>query len=378
MKSDANTDSGACLPLARAADGRLLPSFSERAVVRALAVSGPEKGRWIVCRVIEAKPFGIYHLRTLPKVGGDEHVAREGETPEQIAAACGVSLAGILALNARRRRGLSHDSRLSRGEVIELPNGLEGPQDLFDVPAEYIQTVEEGIVDGSDTAKVAVNQRDRSGTGEAKGRSFHRWEGYDPFAAEEVTSSSNEVGGEPRGSGGDKPADGQQERCSERGGFCRVPTQPSVATLSQQFEVRRRQQRQRLPAPTNIFARIQQEIEDQAYARELEAENRRHAEHAEAEQRIREACLALGAPWQPDEEATNCPLCSREFDLFLWQHHCRACGAVVCDDCSLHRAPCVGWEDLERVCDECMPKLAQQNAFLATTTPAEDREPVEV
>ncbi|ODQ50222.1 hypothetical protein SAICODRAFT_85192 [Saitoella complicata NRRL Y-17804] len=42
-------------------------------------------------------------------------------------------------------------------------------------------------------------------------------------------------------------------------------------------------------------------------------------------------------PWQPDDEASRCPLCSRPFTFFLRRHHCRLCGRVICDDCSDHR-----------------------------------------
>ncbi|BFZ64693.1 carboxypeptidase Y-deficient [Saitoella coloradoensis] len=42
-------------------------------------------------------------------------------------------------------------------------------------------------------------------------------------------------------------------------------------------------------------------------------------------------------PWQPDDEAPHCHLCSRPFTFFLRRHHCRLCGRVVCDDCSDHR-----------------------------------------
>ena len=41
--------------------------------------------------------------------------------------------------------------------------------------------------------------------------------------------------------------------------------------------------------------------------------------------------------WQPDMEATECPICKRPFTWIFRRHHCRKCGRVVCNDCSPHR-----------------------------------------
>ena len=41
--------------------------------------------------------------------------------------------------------------------------------------------------------------------------------------------------------------------------------------------------------------------------------------------------------WQPDSEASECPICKRPFSLLFRRHHCRKCGRVVCNDCSPHR-----------------------------------------
>jgi pimeloyl-ACP methyl ester carboxylesterase len=41
--------------------------------------------------------------------------------------------------------------------------------------------------------------------------------------------------------------------------------------------------------------------------------------------------------WIPDSAATFCVLCAEEFSLLRRKHHCRKCGGVVCDACSLHR-----------------------------------------
>ncbi|KAK5663368.1 hypothetical protein OQA88_3796 [Cercophora sp. LCS_1] len=41
--------------------------------------------------------------------------------------------------------------------------------------------------------------------------------------------------------------------------------------------------------------------------------------------------------WQPDAEATYCPICHTQFSIFVRKHHCRKCGRVVCNSCSPHR-----------------------------------------
>lgn len=41
--------------------------------------------------------------------------------------------------------------------------------------------------------------------------------------------------------------------------------------------------------------------------------------------------------WQPDAEASKCPICSTIFSLWYRKHHCRKCGRVVCANCSPHR-----------------------------------------
>ncbi|CAK4031783.1 fyve zinc finger [Lecanosticta acicola] len=42
-------------------------------------------------------------------------------------------------------------------------------------------------------------------------------------------------------------------------------------------------------------------------------------------------------PWQPDSEATKCPVCNTDFGIFFRKHHCRKCGRVICSNCSTHR-----------------------------------------
>lgn len=41
--------------------------------------------------------------------------------------------------------------------------------------------------------------------------------------------------------------------------------------------------------------------------------------------------------WQPDIEASDCPICGHRFNFWYRKHHCRKCGRVVCANCSPHR-----------------------------------------
>lgn len=41
--------------------------------------------------------------------------------------------------------------------------------------------------------------------------------------------------------------------------------------------------------------------------------------------------------WQPDAEASKCPICGISFSFWYRKHHCRKCGRVVCASCSPHR-----------------------------------------
>lgn len=87
--------------------------------------------------------------------------------------------------------------------------------------------------------------------------------------------------------------------------------------------------------------------------------------------------------WQPDHEATHCPVCHTEFGMFYRRHHCRKCGRVVCATCSPHRItiprqyivqppnpfyedeanpgspggsnPALGGGEVVRVCNPCVP-----------------------
>ncbi|EEY65169.1 uncharacterized protein PITG_16365 [Phytophthora infestans T30-4] len=66
------------------------------------------------------------------------------------------------------------------------------------------------------------------------------------------------------------------------------------------------------------------------------------------------------ALWVPDEMAESCTNCKASFRAYYRRkHHCRRCGAVVCDTCSSGRAPLFVGESsrAERVCKPCFKVL---------------------
>ncbi|ELU06337.1 hypothetical protein CAPTEDRAFT_224846 [Capitella teleta] len=72
---------------------------------------------------------------------------------------------------------------------------------------------------------------------------------------------------------------------------------------------------------------------------------------------LRPPPLQLGkeAPvWVHNSQVSMCMLCARAFTAFRKKHHCRACGRVLCGQCSLHTAR-LEFDDMRehRVCDEC-------------------------
>ncbi|XP_015788100.1 FYVE, RhoGEF and PH domain-containing protein 6 isoform X1 [Tetranychus urticae] len=72
--------------------------------------------------------------------------------------------------------------------------------------------------------------------------------------------------------------------------------------------------------------------------------------------------LGFEAPlWIPDTRVTMCQICSAEFTVTFRRHHCRACGKVVCNDCSSNKAPLRYLKfRAARVCDQCFPVLQDQ------------------
>jgi FYVE/RhoGEF/PH domain-containing protein 5/6 len=72
--------------------------------------------------------------------------------------------------------------------------------------------------------------------------------------------------------------------------------------------------------------------------------------------------LGQEAPvWIQDRRVTMCQSCTAEFTVTFRRHHCRACGKVVCSDCSDFRAPLqyINFQSA-RVCEECYETLFEE------------------
>eukprot|EP00927_Polykrikos_kofoidii_P038914 TRINITY_DN3335_c0_g2_i1.p1 TRINITY_DN3335_c0_g2~~TRINITY_DN3335_c0_g2_i1.p1 ORF type:complete len:816 (+),score=139.93 TRINITY_DN3335_c0_g2_i1:66-2450(+) len=76
----------------------------------------------------------------------------------------------------------------------------------------------------------------------------------------------------------------------------------------------------------------------------------------EGEQRLEGAMLSQDQ-WVQDWELNQCMWCGVSFLPWLRRHHCRACGALVCFNCSQHSL-CFGSSDIARVCWLCYKKAA--------------------
>lgn len=78
--------------------------------------------------------------------------------------------------------------------------------------------------------------------------------------------------------------------------------------------------------------------------------------------------------WQFNFSQLTCPNCKKDFTFFNRRHHCRACGGVVCDNCSKNRillseitnlkpaefSRCKNKDELKkptRVCDQCVETI---------------------
>lgn len=78
--------------------------------------------------------------------------------------------------------------------------------------------------------------------------------------------------------------------------------------------------------------------------------------------------------WVPDHLAQNCSICSSSFvRLVRHRHHCRKCGALVCNKCSLTRMVLKNSVQPKplRVCDKCVHSLKGQEASKGDESDAE-------
>jgi hypothetical protein len=58
--------------------------------------------------------------------------------------------------------------------------------------------------------------------------------------------------------------------------------------------------------------------------------------------------------WKSNSSATHCLICEVIFSLFKRKHHCRYCGEIICDECSLNRIQIYKSQGAVRICDQCV------------------------
>ena len=65
--------------------------------------------------------------------------------------------------------------------------------------------------------------------------------------------------------------------------------------------------------------------------------------------------VSSGSPRPQWEKGGGCAECARGFTAIRRRHHCRACGGLICDDCSFSKAlPDMGYKKKQRVCESCI------------------------
>ncbi|KAI8909604.1 Dbl homology domain-containing protein [Gorgonomyces haynaldii] len=79
--------------------------------------------------------------------------------------------------------------------------------------------------------------------------------------------------------------------------------------------------------------------------------------------------------WIPDALADHCMLCSKEFTILFRRHHCRACGKIVCHDCSKSSFYLTREEGeiKARACDTCIAQISREGKFRVEQ---EERDPL--
>ena len=70
---------------------------------------------------------------------------------------------------------------------------------------------------------------------------------------------------------------------------------------------------------------------------------------------------SLSPPWVEDSIRPQCGDCGVPFSLFTRRQHCRACGEIVCAQCTATRMPLPGdgYEHPVRVCETCAAVLTR-------------------
>ena len=72
--------------------------------------------------------------------------------------------------------------------------------------------------------------------------------------------------------------------------------------------------------------------------------------------------------WQSDHSSNECQLCNKRFGWINRRHHCRFCGSLVCNSCSLRRLVIKDAKDQapKRICDRCVREYEAQQASSST------------
>ena len=100
-----------------------------------------------------------------------------------------------------------------------------------------------------------------------------------------------------------------------------------------------------------------------------------------------ESSRSAAVAWQPDRGADACTQCATKFWILVRRHHCRACGCVVCNSCSLHRRVVpqadtfasaamrgvVRPSGLQRVCDTCVASMPDADSVSSIAATVEGR-----
>ncbi|ETO06443.1 hypothetical protein RFI_30949 [Reticulomyxa filosa] len=76
--------------------------------------------------------------------------------------------------------------------------------------------------------------------------------------------------------------------------------------------------------------------------------------------------------WAEDKDFTNCPKCNKLFTVIERKHHCRKCGQIFCNGCSINKAvlPEMGFGEPVRVCDFCWERLKDLDVVLSFNSQA--------
>jgi len=68
--------------------------------------------------------------------------------------------------------------------------------------------------------------------------------------------------------------------------------------------------------------------------------------------------------WEDDKESSTCSGCHSKFTVVIRKHHCRRCGLLVCDRCSIRRLSLPGYDHEERVCSPCFTAVVKLRDFV--------------